>query len=147
MMIERGIALAHTTILRWVQRYMPEFEKRCNRYARPVGDSWRADETYIKVRGQWVYLYLAVDKQSRTVNFLLSKRRDMAAAKRQEPPKTPGAGQGGLGSLPAVPDKSLQRASQALGWRSWLLDCGSFWRIFPSLIGQAKRNVSLYSAN
>ena len=71
-----------TTILRWVQRYVPEFEKRWNRYARPVGDSWRADETYIKVRGQWVYLYRAVDKQGRTVDFLLSKRRDMAAAKR-----------------------------------------------------------------
>jgi transposase-like protein len=76
------IAITHTTILRWVQRYVPEFEKRWNRYARPVGDSWRADETYIKVRGQWVYLYRAVDKQGRTVDFLLSKRRDMAAAKR-----------------------------------------------------------------
>ena len=55
MMAERGIALAHTSILRWVQRYAPEFEKRWSRYARPVGDSWRVDETYIKVRGQWVY--------------------------------------------------------------------------------------------
>jgi transposase-like protein len=53
-MDERGIALAHTTILRWVQRYVPEFEKRWNRYARSVGDSWRVDETYLKVRGQWV---------------------------------------------------------------------------------------------
>ena len=69
MMAERGIAITHTTILRWVQRYVPEFEKRWNRYARPVGDSWRADETYIKVRGQWVYLYRAVDKQGRTVEL------------------------------------------------------------------------------
>jgi len=76
-----GIALAHTTILRWVQRYVPEFEKRWSRYARPVGDSWRVDETYIKVRGQWVYLYRAVDKQGRTVDFLLSRRRDVVAAK------------------------------------------------------------------
>jgi hypothetical protein len=82
MMTERGIALAHTTILRWVQRYVPEFEKRWSRYARPVGDSWRVDETYIKVRGQWVYLYRAVDKQGHTVDFLLSKRRDVVAAKR-----------------------------------------------------------------
>jgi transposase-like protein len=82
MMAERGIALAHTTILRWVQRYVPEFEKRWNRYALPVGDSWRVDETYLKVRGQWVYLYRAVDRQGRTVDFLLSKRRDMDAAKR-----------------------------------------------------------------
>ena len=82
MMAERGISLAHTTILRWVQRYVPEFEKRWSRYARPVGDSWRVDETYIKVRGQWVYLYRAVDREGRTVDFLLSKRRDVMAAKR-----------------------------------------------------------------
>jgi transposase-like protein len=79
MMAERGITLSHTTILRWVQQYVPEFEKRCNHYARPVGDSWRVDETYIKVKGQWAYLYRAVDKQGRTVDFLLSKRRDVAA--------------------------------------------------------------------
>jgi transposase-like protein len=82
MMAERGIALAHTTILRWVQRYVSEFEKRWSRYAVPVGDSWRVDETYLKVRGQWVYLYRAVDKAGRTVDFLLSKRRDKDAAKR-----------------------------------------------------------------
>ena len=81
MMAERGITLSHTTILRWVQQYVPEFEKRWNHYARPVGDSWRVDETYIKVKGQWVYLYRAVGKQGRTVDFLLSKRRDVAAAK------------------------------------------------------------------
>jgi transposase-like protein len=51
MMAERGIGLAHTTILRWVQRHVPEFEKRWNRYAWPVEDSWRVDETYLKVRG------------------------------------------------------------------------------------------------
>jgi len=82
MMAERGIVLAHTTILRWVQRYVPDFEKRWNHYARSVGDSWRVDETYLKVRGQWVYLYRAVDKEGRTVDFLLSKRRDVTAAKR-----------------------------------------------------------------
>ena len=82
MMAERGIGLAHTTILRWVQRYVPDFEKRWNQYARAVGDSWRVDETYIKVKGQWVYLYRAVDKQGRTVDFLLSQRRDVATAKR-----------------------------------------------------------------
>src|SRR5919109_2363892 len=82
IMSERGVALAHTTILRWVQRYVPEFEKRWNRYARPVNGSWRCDETYIKVKGQWVYLYRAVDKAGRTVDFLLSKRRDTDAAKR-----------------------------------------------------------------
>ena len=82
MMAERGIELAHTTILRWVQRYVPEFEQRWNRYSRPVGGSWRCDETYINVKGQWKYLYRAVDKQGRTVDFLLTAKRDVAAAKR-----------------------------------------------------------------
>ena len=81
MMAERGIGLAHTTILRWVEHYTPEFEKRWNRYARSVGGSWRCDETYIKVKGEWMYLYRAVDKAGKTVDFYLSRRRDVAAAK------------------------------------------------------------------
>ena len=81
MMSERGIGLAHTTILRWVQHYTPEFEKRWQRYARPVGGSWRMDETYVKVRGEWVYLYRAVDKAGKTVDFFLSQQRDVNAAK------------------------------------------------------------------
>ena len=81
MMAERGIDLAHTTILRWVQHYTPEFEKRWKRFARPVGGSWRMDETYIKVRGTWVYLYRAVDKQGFTIDFYLSRKRDVEAAK------------------------------------------------------------------
>jgi transposase-like protein len=81
MMGERGIELAHTTILRWVQRYVPEFVKRWSQYARSVGGSWRCDETYVKVNGRWAYLYRAVDKQGRTVDFWLSERRDVAAAK------------------------------------------------------------------
>ena len=80
MMAERGIELAHTTILRWVQRYVPEFEQRWSRYARPVGGSWRCDETYINVKGQWKYLYRAVDKQSRTVDFLLTAKRDVGVS-------------------------------------------------------------------
>jgi transposase-like protein len=81
MMAERGIGLAHTTILRWVQHYTPEFEKRWNRYVRGVGGSWRCDETYIKVKGEWVYLYRAVDKAGKTVDFYLSRKRDVNAAK------------------------------------------------------------------
>src|ERR1700693_3897106 len=81
MMADRGITLTHTTILRWVQRYLPEFEKRWSRYARPVGGSWRMDETHIKVGGRWVYLYRAVDKAGRTVDFSLSRNRDVNAAK------------------------------------------------------------------
>jgi transposase-like protein len=81
MMNERGIELAHTTILRWVQHYSPEFEKRWNRYARSVGGSWRCDETYIKVKGEWIYLYRAVDKAGKTVDFYLSRKRNVNAAK------------------------------------------------------------------
>ena len=81
MMNERGIDLVHTTILRWVQHYSPEFEKRWKRYARSVGGSWRCDETYIKVKGEWMYLYRAVDKAGKTVNFYLSRKRNVNAAK------------------------------------------------------------------
>jgi transposase-like protein len=81
IMADRGISVTHTTILRWVQRYLPEFEKRWCRYLRPVGGSWRMDETYIKVHGQWVYLYRAVDKAGQTVDFFLSRNRDVNAAK------------------------------------------------------------------
>ncbi len=81
MMRERGISLAHTTILRWVQHYSPEFEKRWKRYARSVGGSWRMDETYVRVREEWMYLYRSVDKAGKTVEFLLSRKRDVNAAK------------------------------------------------------------------
>jgi transposase-like protein len=82
MMAERGVDLAHTTIMRWVQRYVPEFEKRWRRYSRSVATSWRVDETYIRVGGRWTYLYRAVDNQGLTVDFLLSEHRDIEAAKR-----------------------------------------------------------------
>ena len=81
MMSERGIGIAHTTILRWVQHYTPEFEKRWERYARSTGGSWRMEETYIRVKGEWMYLYRAVDKAGKTVDFYLSRKRDVNAAK------------------------------------------------------------------
>ena len=80
MMQERGVSVDHSTISRWVIRFLPLREKFFRRHKRPVGGSWRVDETYIKVRGQWKYLYRAVDKEGHTIDFLLRAKRDKAAA-------------------------------------------------------------------
>ena len=82
MMEERGVSVDHSSINRWAIRFLPLIEKMARKHKRAVGGSWRMDETYIKVKGIWKYLYRAVDKQGKTVDFLLTAKRDMAAAKR-----------------------------------------------------------------
>jgi transposase, IS6 family len=82
MMVERGLSVDHTTIYRWVQSYASELEKRCRAHLKETTDSWRVDETYVKIKGVWMYLYRAVDSQGNTMEFLLSATRDTQAAKR-----------------------------------------------------------------
>jgi len=82
MMEERGVFVDHSSINRWAIRFLPLLEKVFRKHKRPVSGSWRMDETYIKVKGAWKYLYRAVDKEGKTVDFLLTARRDKAAAVR-----------------------------------------------------------------
>jgi transposase-like protein len=82
MMAERGISVDHATVHRWVVRYSPELLERFNLRKRSVTRKWHVDETYIKVRGQWKYLYRAIDSNGDTVEFWFSERRNLSAAKR-----------------------------------------------------------------
>ncbi|EJR91057.1 IS6 family transposase [Bacillus cereus] len=82
MMEELGLSLAHITIMRWVHQYGPELDKRIRRHLKQTNDSWRVDETYIKVKGQWMYLYRAVDSEGNTIDFYLSRTRNHKASKR-----------------------------------------------------------------
>ena len=81
MMAERGLSIDHVTIWRWVQRYAPVLNQRIRRELRRPGGSWRVDETYVKVAGNWAYLYRAVDSNGETIEFMLSPNRDLIAAK------------------------------------------------------------------
>lgn len=81
MLDERGINVHASTIWRWVQRYVPEFEKRWDKRRRRTGSSWRVDETYVLIRSKWFYLYRSIDKEGRTIDFLLRPDRGMAAAR------------------------------------------------------------------
>src|ERR1700761_6418812 len=82
MMDERGVEVDHSTLNRWVVKYVPLLEKQFRARKRPVGSSWRLDETYVKVKGVWKYLYRAVDKGGATVDFLMTAKRDCKAALR-----------------------------------------------------------------
>ena len=82
MMAERGVSLDHSTVHRWAIKLLPVLEKAFRLRKRPVGKSWRMDETYIRVKGEWRYLYRAVDKDGNTIDFLLRAHRDKTAARR-----------------------------------------------------------------
>jgi transposase-like protein len=82
MLSDRGVQVDHTTLFRWMQVYAPELDKRIRPHLRMTDGSWRVDETYIRVKGKWVYLYRAVDAAGQTIDFLLSPKRDAAAARR-----------------------------------------------------------------
>jgi len=82
IMLERDLHIDHSTINRWVIHYSPQLENEFRqRFKRKAGNSWRMDETYIKVKGVWHYLYRAVDKSGDTIDFMLSKRRDKSSAR------------------------------------------------------------------
>jgi IS6 family transposase len=82
MLADRGVDVTHTTLFRWTQTYAPEIEKRIRPHLRASNGSWRVDETYVRVKGRWMYLYRAVDSRGQTIDFLLSAKRDAEAAKR-----------------------------------------------------------------
>ena len=81
MMAERALSVDHSTVWRWVQRYAPVLYRRMRREVRHPSRSWRVDETYVRVAGQWTYLYRAVDSTGETIDFMLSPNRDLTAAK------------------------------------------------------------------
>jgi transposase-like protein len=80
-MTERGLSVDHSTLWRWVQRYAPVLNQRLRRELRHPNGSWRVDETYVRLGGEWVYLYRAVDSTGDTIDFMLSPKRDLIAAK------------------------------------------------------------------
>jgi len=82
MMEERGVCVDHSSINRGAIRFLPMLEAVFRKHKRPIGKSWRMDETFIKVKDVWKYLYRAVDKEGQTVDFLLTAKRDTAAARR-----------------------------------------------------------------
>jgi putative transposase len=82
IMAERGAEVDHATLNRWVVKYAPLIAANAQARKRPTAVSWRMDETYIKVKGKWAYYYRAVDKTGKTLDFMLSERRDKAAARR-----------------------------------------------------------------
>ena len=81
LLAERGLPVVHTTIMRWIHHFSPRLNRLINPYLRKTRNSWRCDETYLKIKGKWKYLYRALDSKGDTLDFLLSNRRDKKAAK------------------------------------------------------------------
>src|SRR6201993_4278752 len=108
LLTERGLPADHTTIWRWVQCYAPVLNKRCRRELKPTNGSWRVDETYIRVKGKWTYLYRAVDSAGATIDFLLTARREVPppSAFSRRPwllPATRGPGSSTSTAIPPTP--------------------------------------------
>jgi transposase-like protein len=82
IMQERGLGVTHTTIMRWVHQYAPVIDEKIRKYIKPTNDSWRMDETYLKIKGKNAYLYRAVDSEGNTIDFVVSEHRDKDAAKK-----------------------------------------------------------------
>ena len=81
-MLERGLSIVHTTIMRWVYQYSPVINIKIRKYLKPTTDSYRLDETYVKIKGEWYYLYRAIDSRGNTIDFFLSRNRDKKTVKK-----------------------------------------------------------------
>ena len=114
LMNERGVKVDHATVQRWVVEYSPELMARARKVMKSSAQSWRADETYIKVKGEWVYRYPAVDKHGQTIDFMLSKKRDKPTATRFF---AKAIGHAGIPAKVAI-DKDRQERSES--WRASL---------------------------
>jgi transposase, IS6 family len=121
MLQDRGVAVDHTTLFRWIQAYAPELEKRIRSHLRTCNGSWWVDETYVKVKGRWTYLYRAVDSRGQTIDFLLSAKRFFRKALGQ--PHTGNPRTITVGKNPAYPaavtamkrDESMQNRGVLMG--------------------------------
>jgi transposase, IS6 family len=119
LLAERG----HVTVWRWVQRYAPELERRLRRHLKPTNDSWRVDETYVRVKGKWVYLYRAVDSSGATIDFLLSAKRDAATAQRFLTKALGGE------NHPSFTNPQLEYPGCQVGVHSIDIDLGHVWAV------------------